>query len=81
MTRVPCMLEIDHDRGVIYAHLTSDRDVKRLKCATILRIGTTPRPIPEGSLDIGRDPNTGVTKYSWDSAVEAPIPERGEGTD
>lgn len=65
-TKLPVLLEIYHDRGVIYAHLTQERDVKRFGVATILRIGTTPAPIPDmGMLDIVRDPMTGEVKFSW----------------
>lgn len=40
-------LEIDHDRGVIYFHLTDEAEVKERQVVTALRIYQLPRPIPE----------------------------------
>ena len=48
-------LEIDHNRGVIYFHLTDPEDVKKYGTVTVLRICSLPKPIPEikgNSLDI-----------------------------
>jgi len=50
------VMEIDHERGVIYFHLQTSDAVKYHKIATPLRISGLPRPIPliQGrSLDIG----------------------------
>ena len=54
-TRLKGELEIDHERGVIYFHLTSGRDVGRRLVQTPLRICNLPKPIPliyNKSLDI-----------------------------
>lgn len=44
-------LEIDHERGVIYAHLTRGGDILNIGAATVLRIQGLPTPIPH----LGRD--------------------------
>lgn len=44
-------LEIDHKRGVIYAHLTRSGDILNIGSATVLRIQGLPKPIPQ----LGRD--------------------------
>ncbi len=38
-------LEIDHDRGVIYFHLSSEADMDKLNMVTPLRIYSLPKPI------------------------------------
>lgn len=50
-TKLRGELEIDHERGVIYFHLTNEEDIQRLKQLTVLRICQLPL-IP--SLDEGR---------------------------
>jgi len=40
-------LEIDHDRGVIYFHLSDEIEVMTLGVVTALRICSLPKPIPE----------------------------------
>lgn len=54
-TALKGILEIDHERGVIYFHLTEEQDVMDRKVVTPLRICRLPKPIPEikdRSLDI-----------------------------
>jgi len=45
-------LEIDSDRGVIYFHLSDEKDIEKLKQMTVLRICNLPVPIKEGQIDI-----------------------------
>lgn len=40
-------LEIDHERGVIYFHLTNGNDIRSLMVITALRICNLPKPIPQ----------------------------------
>lgn len=40
-------LEIDHDRGVIYFHLSDQEEVMDRGVVTALRICSLPRPIPQ----------------------------------
>ena len=53
ITLVQGWLEVDHDRGVIYFHLSSKEDITKLQAITLLRIQGISRPIPEkGLIDI-----------------------------
>ena len=54
-------LEIDRDRGVIYFHLSSEKDIARLQAHTLLRICSLPAiPVLNGMLDI-----THMQGLSW----------------
>jgi hypothetical protein len=47
------VLEIDHERGVVYFHLDRKSDVDRLQVATLLRVCRLPTPIPtDTALDV-----------------------------
>ena len=75
ITRIPAELEIDHERGVIYVHLTDKKKVKELGTQTALRICGLPRPIPqlnERMLDI----NVAHSLCDWEGTVwsEGPNP-------
>lgn len=48
-TCLPAILEIDHERGVIYVHLTNAGDIMKFGTHTILRICQLP-PIPRFDL-------------------------------
>ena len=55
VTCIEGMLEIDHDRGVIYFHAKDEEFVNKHNVITVLRICRLPTPIPtihERSLDI-----------------------------
>lgn len=46
-------LEIDHDRGVIYFHLSEEKEIEKRGTVTLLRICSLPTPIPDSQwLDI-----------------------------
>jgi len=45
VTKVMCELEIDHDRGVVYAHLVEAEEIKALGAQTILRVQGLGPPI------------------------------------
>ncbi len=47
ITQVKGVLEIDHDRGVIYFHLNDFKDIVEWGVVTALRICNLPKPIPE----------------------------------
>jgi len=47
ITKLDGQLEIDHERGVIYFHLSDEKQVKELETLTVLRICRLPKPIPE----------------------------------
>lgn len=52
-TSIVGVLEIDHERGVIYFHCNDLRIATLYGATTILRIGRLPTPIPENiQLDI-----------------------------
>jgi hypothetical protein len=54
-TRLKGELEINHERGVIYFHITDEREILKRRVVTPLRICSLPRPIPpiqERMLDI-----------------------------
>lgn len=56
ITKMNAVLEIDHERGVIYVHVKDKRDIIDRNIMTALRISGLPRPIPElkgRQLDIG----------------------------
>lgn len=72
-TELKGTLEIDHDRGVIYFHLSEHKDIMARMVMTPLRICSLPKPIPEiqgRMLDIthmtgcdwGKFPNRTITK-------------------
>ena len=46
-TELQGVLEIDHDRGVIYFHLSDINEVTKRGVVTPLRICSLPKPIPE----------------------------------
>ena len=46
------MLEVDHERGVIYFHLKDLPKINQYKTVTLLRIGNLPKPIPDEPMDI-----------------------------
>ena len=67
-THLPGTMEIDHDRGVIYFHLTSPSDIVKRAVMTPIRISGLPKPIPEiqnRSLDIGFEPVTFIGHFDW----------------
>jgi hypothetical protein len=45
-TRLKGELEIDHNRGVIYFHLTDAHDIYNREVMTPLRLCNLPKPIP-----------------------------------
>lgn len=51
MTEIlPCNLEIDHERGVIYVHAATEQLINRLSMQTLLRIqGLPPVPVFENA--------------------------------
>lgn len=54
-TNLTGVLEIDHDRGVIYFHVSDAEKALEIGTVTVLRICNLPRPIPAiecGMLDI-----------------------------
>lgn len=55
-TEIQGMLEIDHDRGVIYFHAGKKDFIMQNNVVTVLRICSLPKPIPQvrdhGCLDI-----------------------------
>lgn len=46
-TRLKGELEIDHNRGVIYFHLTDPKEMLSRTVCTALRICSLPKPIPQ----------------------------------
>ncbi len=38
ITKIESVLEIDHDRGVVYVHLAHEKDIKKHKIITAVRI-------------------------------------------
>jgi hypothetical protein len=50
-TIIEVVLEIDHERGVIYFHCTDEKKMETFG-VTPLRICSLPKPIPERALDI-----------------------------
>lgn len=67
---VPCSLEIDHARGVIYVHAATKELIDKIGQQTLIRIQGLPTPIPapsDGLLDINY--NEGENYYgkcSWE---------------
>lgn len=47
ITKLQGILEINHDRGVIYFHLADRGEMTKRNVVTVLRIGQLPKPIPE----------------------------------
>lgn len=47
ITKLAGYLEIDHDRGVIYFHLSDTSVIQRRNVMTPLRICQLPKPIPQ----------------------------------
>jgi hypothetical protein len=45
-------LEIDEERGVIYFHFNNEKNALKIGAATLLRVCSLPKPIPEKALDI-----------------------------
>lgn len=65
-TRVNGVLEIDHERGVIYFHVSSAANVKKYRAVTVLRICQLPKPIPTNTtLDV-----THMHGVDWGVAIE-----------
>ena len=46
VTKIEGVLEIDHERGVIYFHITNVDEIWRRGVPTALRISGVPAPIP-----------------------------------
>jgi hypothetical protein len=42
--------EIDYERGVIYVHLTNEKDVEKQNLVTLIRICNLPKPLRFGEL-------------------------------
>jgi len=63
ITRIQGVLEIDHDRGVIYFHAVSETALKKFGGPTILRICSLPKQIPFECLDI-----THLYGTNWDKS-------------
>lgn len=65
ITKLDGQLEIDHDRGVIYFHISDEKKIEELQLVTLLRICRLPRDIPENRfLDI-----THMKNCSWQGAL------------
>ena len=51
-TNIAGVLEIDHDRGVVYFHASEMDIALTYGTVTLFRICQLPSPIPEGAIDI-----------------------------
>lgn len=51
-TEISGILEIDHDRGVIYFHTDDKQAMEEYGSQTILRLCRLPLPMPERAMDV-----------------------------
>lgn len=67
ITRMNAILEIDHERGVIYVHVKDKVDIMYRNIMTAVRISGLPTPIPklkDRQLDIGLNfPNAAMCDW------------------
>jgi hypothetical protein len=70
ITELKGVLEIDHDRGVIYFSLSDEKDINKRRVVTALRICNLPTPIPQvdsRGLDI-----THMINADWEGTQRLP---------
>ena len=64
-TEIKGVLEIDHDRGVLYFHAEDKAIMRKYGSVSVLRICGLPRPIPERALDVTLREDRVVGTRTW----------------
>ncbi len=65
-TSLDGVLEIDHERGVVYFHLTNLEQARAIGGTTLLRICGLPKPVPrDKALDVAIRPADDKAHFSW----------------